>query len=158
MMRKFAVALIATTMLVAPALAADAVKPAAPAAAATTAAPADTLAPKTEAKTSTKTVKVAHHHAHHVTVAKNGKPVTPVKTAKPVEAPPTSTATAAATSATPAGATAVKPDVKVIKASKEPKKRHVKTSNVSKPVQPTPEGKAGREAAHEVKGNKVISY
>src|ERR1700724_1591437 len=57
MMRKFAVALIATTMLVAPALAADAVKstPTAPAAAAATAAPAVTPAPKTETKTAIKT-------------------------------------------------------------------------------------------------------
>src|SRR5258708_1269930 len=54
MLRKFAVALIATTMLVAPALAADAVKstPAAPAAAATTSAPVD--ASKSHAKADTK--------------------------------------------------------------------------------------------------------
>ena len=78
MMRKFAVALIATTMLVAPALAADAVKstPAAPVAAATTAAPTATPAPSTVTKTdkSLKTFKVSHrHHVRHMTVAKNGK-------------------------------------------------------------------------------------
>src|ERR1700724_4609296 len=54
MMRKFAIALIATTMLVAPAVAADAVKPTPAAPAATTTAPADTSAPKSDAKADTK--------------------------------------------------------------------------------------------------------
>ena len=103
MMRKFAVALIATTMLVAPALAADAVKSTpAPVTAATTAAPA--AASKTEIKTVTKhvtkhlaktdkhlkTVKVAHRHSvHHMTFAKNGKHpshVVSAKVTKPVKA------------------------------------------------------------------------
>jgi hypothetical protein len=84
MMRKFAVALIATTMLVAPALAADAVKSTPAPVAATTAAPAVTPAPKTEIKTATKhatkhlaktdrhlkTIKVAHRHTvRHMTFA-----------------------------------------------------------------------------------------
>src|ERR1700724_2480204 len=82
MMRKFAVALIATTMLVAPALAADAVKStqAAPVAAATTAAPTATSAPTTATKSAAKTekhlktIKVAHrHHVRHMTFAKNGR-------------------------------------------------------------------------------------
>jgi hypothetical protein len=54
MMRKFAVALIATTMLVAPALAADAAKPTPAAPAATTTAPADTSAPKSDVKADAK--------------------------------------------------------------------------------------------------------
>jgi len=101
MIRKFAVALIATTMLVAPALAADAVKssPTAPVTAATTttAAPAATAAPavtpgskdatKTLTKTATKTehrktIKVAHRNGHHLMVAKSHQPASHVKTAK----------------------------------------------------------------------------
>ena len=237
MLRKFAVALTATTMLVAPALAADAVKstPAAPAAAATTAAPVDASAPKSDAKADTKagiksdaktatktdaksvtetapksvaktdkevktikvahshhvrhmtfakakvskpaapamtwfqwtapktekhgkTLKVAHHHVHHMTYAKNGKPVIHVNTAKVTKPVDAVTTAPAASTATPA-ATASKPDVKVIKAiktGKELKKSHVMAEKVSKPVAPTTEGKAG-EVAHEVKNNKVIS-
>jgi hypothetical protein len=104
MMRKFAVALIATTMLVAPALAADAVKSTPAPVAATTAAPAVTPAPKTEIKTATKhatkhlaktdkhlkTIKVAHRHSvHHMTFAKNGKHpshLASAKVSKPVKA------------------------------------------------------------------------
>jgi hypothetical protein len=98
MIRKFAIALIATTMLVAPALAADAVKstPAAPVAAATTTtAPAVTPASKdatknvakTITKTATKTehrktIKVAHRHVHHLMVAKSHTSASHVKTAK----------------------------------------------------------------------------
>ena len=91
MIRKFAVALIATTMLVAPALAADAVKstPAAPVAAATTTAvtPVSKDATKTVTKTATKTehrktIKVAHRHGHYLMVAHNGKHSSHVKTAK----------------------------------------------------------------------------
>jgi hypothetical protein len=58
---------------------------------------------------------------------------------------------------TTAPAPASKPDVKDIKAGKELKRSHVKTSKVSKPAEPATEGKAGGEAAHEVKGHKVIS-
>jgi hypothetical protein len=250
MMRKFAVALIATTMLVAPALAADAVKPTqpAPAAAATTVAPADASAPKSDAKADSKagaktvtksdaksdvksdtksvtesatktgkelkrkvahshhahqmthaksgghashvrtakmskpaapvmtwfqwtvpatktekhvkTFKVAHHHMHHVTFARNGKPASHVETAKvtkPVDAVAT---TPAASTSTPAAANASKPDVKVIKAiksGKELKKSHVTAANVSNPVKPATEGKAGGDVAHEAKSNKVIT-
>jgi hypothetical protein len=101
MIRKFAVALIATTMLVAPALAADAVKssPMAPVTAATTtaAAPAATAAPavtpaskdatKTVIKTATKTehrktIKVAHRNGHHLMVAKSHQPASHAKTVK----------------------------------------------------------------------------
>jgi hypothetical protein len=99
MIRKFAFALIATTMLVAPALAADAVKstPAAPVAAASTAAvtPVAKDTAKTAVKTSTKhltktaiktdkhlkTVKVAHRHPLHVKTAKVSKPVKTVTAA-----------------------------------------------------------------------------
>jgi len=73
MMRKFAVALIATTMLVAPAFAADAVKstPAAPVAAATTATPTVTPAPeaKTTAKTAVKTAKTAINTGKEIATA-----------------------------------------------------------------------------------------
>src|SRR5882672_2818215 len=103
MMRKFAVALIATTMLVAPALAADAVKstPAVPVAAATTAAPTVTPAPETKAVTKTvtktETVKVAHrHHVGHLAFAKNGKHSSHVKTAKISKPVKSATATPAA--------------------------------------------------------------
>jgi hypothetical protein len=247
MMRKFAVALIATTMLVAPALAADAAKPTPAAPAATTTAPADTSAPKSDAKADTKSgiktdaktvtksdvkaetksdaktvtetatktgkelkTKVAHsqhvrhmtyakngvraghvrtakmskpaapvmtwfqwgapttavkaekhvktlkvaHHVHHTTFAKNRKPASHVQTAK-VSKPVDAVATAPVTSSTtPAAASTSKPDVKVIKAVKEPKKSHV-TAKVSKLVQPATEGKAGGEVA--VKSNKVIT-
>jgi len=251
MMRKFAVALIATTMLVAPALAADAAKPTSAAPAATTTAPADTSAPKSDvkvdskgdtksgiktdaktvtksdvkadAKSDTKTVtesatktgkelktKVAHshhvrhmtyakngvraghvktakmskpaapvmtwfqwgapttavksekhvktlkvaHHVHHTTFAKNHKPASHVQTAK-VSKPVDAVTTAPVTSSpAPAAASTSKPDVKVIKAGKEPKKNHV-TTKVSKLVQPATEGKAGGEVA--VKSNKVIA-
>ena len=101
MIRKFAFALIATTMLVAPALAADAVKstPAASVAAASTAAvtPAAKDTTKTAIKTSTKTkhltktaiksdkhlktFKVAHRHPLHVKTAKVSKPVKAVTAA-----------------------------------------------------------------------------
>jgi hypothetical protein len=231
MMRKFGVALIATTMLVAPALAADAVKPTPAAPAATTRAPADTSAPKSDVKADTKSdtrsdaktvtetaiktgkelkTKVAHshhmrhttyakngvraghvktakvakpaapvmtwfgwgapttavksekhvktlkvaHHVHHVTFAKNHKPASHVQAAK-VSKPVDAAATAPVpSSASPAGANTAKPDVKVIKAGKEPKKSHV-TPKVSKLVQPATEGKAGGEVA--VKSNKVIT-
>ena len=86
MIRKFSVALIATTMLMAPALAADAVKstPAAPVAAATTtAAPAVTPASKDASRTEhRKTIKIAHRHVHHLMVAENNTPASHVKTAK----------------------------------------------------------------------------
>src|SRR5580700_7805714 len=86
MIRKFAVALIATTMLVAPALAADAVKssPTAPVTAATTtAAPAATAGSKDATKTEhRKTIKVAHRNGHHLMVAKSRQPASHVKTAK----------------------------------------------------------------------------
>jgi hypothetical protein len=99
MIRKFAVALIATTMLVAPAFAADAVKStsAAPVAAASTPAvtPAAKVTTKTAIKTSTKhltktaiktdkhlkTFKVAHRHPLHVKIAKVSKPVKTVTAA-----------------------------------------------------------------------------
>ena len=135
MMRKFAVALIATTMLAAPALAADAVKstPAAGAAAATTAAPTVTAGAKSETKpvsgtvTKTdkhlKTIKVAHrHHVRHPAVAKNGGHSSQVKTAKVSEPVKSVTATPADSTTTPAAATANKPEVKVIKADKNLKK------------------------------------
>jgi hypothetical protein len=235
MMRKFAIALIATTMLVAPALAADAAKPTPATPAATTTAPADASTPKSDAKADAKTVtksdvkadtksvtetatktskelktKVAHshhvrhmtyakngvraghvksakmskpaapvmtwfqwgapttavksdkhvktlkvaHHVHHTTFAKNHKPASHVQTAKaskPVDAVTTAPVTS---SPAPVAASPSKPDVKVIKAGKEPKKSHL-TTKVSKLVQPATEGKAGGDVA--VKSNKVIT-
>src|SRR4030088_2106812 len=82
MMRKFAVALIATTMLVAPALAADTVK-ATPAATATTSAPTATPAAATVTKTDKeiKKTKVAHRHVgRHLAMVKHGKHSGNVKT------------------------------------------------------------------------------
>jgi hypothetical protein len=139
--------LIATTMLVAPALAADAVKstPAAPVAAATTAAPTATPAPSTVTKTVTKaetkpaikpaiktetktdqhlkTFKVAHHHhAHHMTFAKNGKHMGHVKSTKVSEPVKAVTAAPAASTLTPVASTVSKPVVKTIKAGKDVKK------------------------------------
>jgi hypothetical protein len=249
MIRKFAVALIATTMLVAPALAADAVKsnPTAPVTA-TTPAPAATApatpgskdatktehrktikvahrnghhlmvakihqpashvktvkvtkpvetvmarpaaspvtlfpwsAPKTEqvktvhAKTEHhKSVKVAHRQVHHLMVAQNHKPASHVKTAKATKpAVKTVTATPAISTATPAA----KPAVKVIKAGRDIKKlkvanRHghhltvaknhkpaslVKTAKVSQPVKHANVVKTQGQVAHEVKSNKVIA-
>jgi hypothetical protein len=238
MMRKFAVALIATTMLVAPALAADAVKstPAAPVAA-TTAAPAVTPNTKTATKTVTKTdktlktikvshrhpvrhmtianngkhwshvktakiskpsktvtatpaawptwspwtetktdkhlktFKVAHHHAHHMVVAKSGKHVNHVKTAKVGKPVNAVTAAPAVSTPAPVASTASKPVVKTIEAGKDVKKikvshrhsghhmaiakngkpaGHAKTVNVSKPI------KHG-QVAHEVKSNPVAN-
>jgi hypothetical protein len=172
MMRKFALALIATTMLVAPAFA-DAVKPT-PAAPATTA--ASTVAPKAVTKTDKhlKSFKVAHHHMRHLTVAKNGKHTVHVKTAKVSK--PVATVTAAPTVSTAVSAASTAPAVKVIKAGKDTKKvkvahrhnvrhlaiagngkhsSHVKTVKVSKPVK-----HAGVVKAHgqvEVKSNKVIA-
>jgi hypothetical protein len=230
MMRKFAVALIATTMLVAPALAADAVKstpaatsapiatPAAPTVAKTdkditktkvahrhsgrhlamvkhgkhdvkiarhsshiktakvskpvktvTATPAAstwTLFPATVTKTDKPLKKVAHRHsAHHTMIAKNGKHVSHVKTAKVSK--PVKAVTTTPFLTTPAvSTTASKPAVKTIKASNLKKVKvahrhtghhvamakkskpvsHVKTANVSKPV-----------VAHDVKASKVIA-
>jgi hypothetical protein len=244
MMRKFAVALIATTMLVAPALAADAVKPtpAAPVAASTTAAPTATPAPqakttsatKTDIKTDKhlktlevahhrthhmtfakngksvshvkiakvskpatfvtttpstmmwfpwtatktdqhlKTFKIAHHHAHHVTFAKNGKPVSHVKIAKVSKPVKAVTVAPAASSVTPAASSVSNPAVKIIKAKNLKKlkvvDRHngnqltvaknsthvnqVKTAKVSKPTKHANVGKG--QVAHVVKSNKVI--
>jgi hypothetical protein len=242
MMRKFAIALIATTMLVAPALAADAVKstPAAPVAAASTAAPTVTSDPKTDTKTVTKTdknlktfkvshrhpvrhmtvaknfkhsshvktvkmskpvktvtatpaaspmwfswtapktekhLKVAHHHAHHMTFAKNDKHVSHVKTAKIAKPVTAVTAAPAASTLTPVASTVSKPAVKTIKASKDVKKikvahrhnvRHltiakngkhvsqVKTAKVSMPVKHANVDKVHKQVVHEVKSNKVI--
>jgi hypothetical protein len=172
MMRKFAVALIATTMLVAPALAADAVK-STPAAAATTAAPTDTSAAKSDTKTVTKpdkhlkTVKAAHrHHMRHVTVAKNDKHSSHVKAVKAPE--PVNPAATVGSTVTKTDA-ASKPAVKTIKADKHLKKRHptvakngkhsshVKTAKVSKPGKQITVGKAPGEAAHAVKSNKDIA-
>ena len=145
MMRKFAVALIATTMLVAPALAADAVKstPASPVAASTTTAPITTSAP------STKTLKAAHRYqVRHVAFAKTGKHPSHVKTAK-VSKPVKSTATAAtpvASTWTLFPAPATDKSVKTIKVSHRhvmhdrtvaknfKPKSHVKTAKVAKPV------------------------
>jgi hypothetical protein len=245
MIRKFAIALIATTMLVAPALAADAVKSTpAPVAAATTAAPAVTT--KTEIKTATKhatkhlaktdkhlktvkvahrhsvhhmtfaksgkhpshvvsakvskpakavkatpaaspatwfqvktdkpvkTFRVAHHHAHHLMVAKHGGHVKTVKVSKPVK-----TVTAPATISTPVVSTVAKPAVKVIKVSKAVKKikvahrhtvrhlsiakngqhaTHIKTAKVSKPVKHANVSKTHKQVTHVVaKSSKVIA-
>jgi hypothetical protein len=134
MMRKFAVALIATTMLVAPALAADT---STRAAAATT--PAVTPAPSTATKTAIKTkthkiIKIAHRHqVHHMAFAKNGKHPSHAKTAKlskplksvTASATPTSGPAAATTpasgTATPAVSTVSQP-AKTIKASGGSKK------------------------------------
>jgi hypothetical protein len=179
MIRKFAVALIATTMLVAPALAADAVKstPAAPVAAATTtAAPAVTPASKDASKTEhRKTIKIAHRHVHHLMVAENRTPASHVKSAKVTQpAIKTVTATPAVSTATPA---ASKPAVKVIKADHVIKKikvanrhghhltvaknhkpaRPVKTVNVSNPVTHANVVKTQGQVAHEVKSSKVIA-
>jgi hypothetical protein len=240
MIRKFAVALIATTMLVAPALAADAVKssPTAPVTAATTtAAPAATAAPavtpgskdatKTEHR---KTIKVAHRNGHHLMVAKSHQPASHVKTAKVTKPVKTVMARPAASPVTlfpwtapkteqvktvhaktkvahrqvhhlmvaqnhkpshvktakvtkPAIETvttttaASKPAVKVIKADRDMKKlkvanRHghhltvaknhkpvslMKTAKVSKPVKHADVVKTQAQVAHEVKSNKVIA-
>jgi hypothetical protein len=135
MMRKFAVALIATTMLVAPALAADTAKstPAAPVAAATT--PAATSTPAAVIKSKThKTLKVAHRHGVHHMLAKNHS--SHVKTAAKVSKPVAPATTTAATTTlapvagasgipTPAAATASKPAVKTIKAGAGSKKLKV---------------------------------
>src|ERR1700732_426900 len=72
MMRKFAIALIATTMLVAPALAADAVKSTPPAA-----------VTQTKTDKDIKKTKVAHRHSgRHLAMVKHGKHSGSVKTAK----------------------------------------------------------------------------
>jgi hypothetical protein len=184
MMRKFAVALIATTMLVAPALAADAVKstPAAPVAAASTAAPTVTPARKDVSKAVTKTdkhlktVKVAHRHAHHTTFAKNGKHPSHVKTAKVTKPVNAVTAAPAASTPTPVASTASQPAVKTIKAGTDLNKVkavhhhtvrhlttakngkhsvHVKTAKVSKPVKHPNVGKG--QVAHVAKSNKVTA-
>jgi len=157
MMRKFAVALIATTMLAAPALAADAVKstPAAGAAAATTAAPTVTAGAKSETKpvsgTVTKTdkhlkaIKVAHrHHVRHPAVAKNGGHSSQVKTAK-VSEPVKAVAAPPAVSTTTPAATASTPAVKVIKAGKDLKK--VKVSRRHHVRHPTL-AESGKHAGH----------
>jgi hypothetical protein len=182
MIRKFAVALIATTMLVAPALAADAVKSttAAPVAAATTtttttaAAPAVASASKDTSKTEhRKAIKIAHRHVHHLMVAKTHAPASHVKTANVTKpAIKTATATPAVLTATPA---ASKPAVNVIKADHVIKKikvanhhghhltvaknrkpaRPVKT--VSNPVTHANVVKTQGQVAHEVKSSKVIA-
>jgi hypothetical protein len=243
MMRRFAVALIATTMLVAPALAADAVKstPAAPVAAATTAAPTVTSAPKDVSKTDKhlktikvahrhpvrhmtfakngkhpshvmaanvskpvktvkatpaaspatwfpwtvtktdqhpKTLRVAHHHAPHLMVAKKGKHATHVKTAEVTTPIKAVTAAPAVSTSTPVVSTPAKPAVKVIKAGKNLKKTkvahhhavrhpaiaengrpasHVKTVKVSKPVKHDNPSKTHKQVAHLVKSSKVIA-
>ena len=91
MLRKFAVALIATTVLAAPALAADPAKstaagaaPATPAATATTSGKSDKADVKTiKSDKSAKKVKVSHrHNAHHVVTAKNHKHPAATKTAR----------------------------------------------------------------------------
>jgi hypothetical protein len=141
MLRKFAVALIATTMLVAPALAGEAVKstPATPAAATT---PVATPAASTETRPDTKIVKkvkktkVAHRHiARHIAMAKHGKHLTKiaehtshVKTAKVAKPAAPSTATASTPSGTTPTAT-IKTDTagntQTIKADKPVKKTKV---------------------------------
>ena len=134
MMRKFAVALIATTMLVAPALAADKATstPAAPVAAATS--PAVTSAPATASKTKThKTMKVAHrhsvhhmfakNHSGHVKTAKVSKPVAPTTTVGAATTPASTTPAAGVSGTpTPAAATVSKPAVKTVKAGAGSKK------------------------------------
>jgi hypothetical protein len=179
MIRKFALALIATTMLMAPALAADAVKstPAAPVAAATTtAAPAVTPASKDASKTEhRKTIKIAHRHAHHLMVAKTHGPASHLKIAKVTKpAIKTATETPAVSTATPA---ASKPAVNVIKADHVVKKikvanhhghhltvaknhkpaRPVKAVNASNPVTHANVVKTQGQVAHEAKSGKVIA-
>jgi hypothetical protein len=188
MMRKFAVALIATTMLVAPALAADAVK-ATPAATATTSAPTAIPAAATVIKTDKeiKKTKVAHRHVgRHLAMLKHGKHSGNVKTARhashvktakasqPVKAATATTGFTTGFATTPAVSTASKPVVKTIKAN-SPKKikvahrhnghhaimakngkhvSHVKTAKVSKPVQHA-NLRAHKQVAHVVKASKV---
>ena len=159
MMRKFAVALIATTMLVAPALAADAVKPtpAAPVAAVTTATPTVTPAPQTKTVTTSatktdiktdkhlKTLKVAHHRAHQMTFAENGKHVGHVKTAKVSKPVKFVTATPSTMMWFPWTVTKTDQHLKTFKvahhhahhmtfAKNDKPAIHVKTAKVSKPV------------------------
>jgi hypothetical protein len=187
MMRKFAIALIATTMLVAPALAADAGKSTqgAPVAAAITTAPASKHVTKTVSKTKTatkrvaktekhgKTFKVAHRHAHHMTVAKNGhsghvktaKVSKPVKivTATPAPAPMTWFAWPAIKTDTKAG-THLK-TVKVahhhahhMTVAKNGHSSHVKTAKVSKPATTAAPiaATAAKPAVKVIKANKDI--
>jgi len=134
MLRKFAVALIATTMLVAPALAGEAVKstPATPAVATT---PAATSAVSTGTKADTKPfkeVKKANVARRHIAMAKHGKHLTKiakhrsqVKTAKVAKTVAPSATTASTPSSMPSAAT-VKSDTagktQTIKADKPVKK------------------------------------
>jgi len=111
-----------------------------------------------------KTFKVAHHHAHHMTVAKNHKPATHVKTVKVSKPVKAVVAAPAVSTMTPVASVAAKPAVKIIKASHDSKKikvahrhnGHVKTAKVSKPVKHANVGKVHKDVAREAKSNKVI--
>ncbi len=161
MLRKFAIAMIATTMLVAPALAADAVKSAPAAAvpatlAATATAPAATPGQSTAATTDVKTgkdvkkIKVVHgRNLHHLAVSKHGKSLvkiakhsTHVKTAKVVKP------TAPAPTATPATViqNPVVPGTTV--STNEPSKTNVKTIKAEKPVKKL-------KVSHRLNGHKL---
>jgi hypothetical protein len=162
MLRKFAVAMIATTMLVAPALAADPVKP-------STAAPA--------ASTSTTTTPSA------AKTDTAGQPANANKTDKAGKTDGTSKpdVKGSKTDKNVAPGTAPAADVKTVKADKDLKSvkvaarphrhhshhwymvhrgkhpSHTLTATVSKPVKHVGVRKPHKESVHEVKTNKTLS-